>query len=163
MRASQSKPESVPDPMLEFMVQETDHYFQAELGHDQRASWLLALDSALLIGLSGCLISIRNGEMKLQALPWFQAALVVVAVSLIFVVLSLWPLAGRKASFWPLRFTSKRPSQNERSFGSDWVRIHYAAHRFRASKKATICAWAVLTLIFGICLAAIALIIGSRV
>ncbi len=44
------------------LQQEADHFFQAELYHDQRASWLLALASALLTVTLGVLLAINEGS-----------------------------------------------------------------------------------------------------
>src|SRR5260370_34662332 len=77
------------------LQQEADHFFQAELYHDQRASWLLALASALLTVTLGVLLAINEGKLDKSGRPLIMLAAGSFAGGILFGLFALWPLAGR--------------------------------------------------------------------
>ncbi len=75
---------------------ETEHFYQAELANEQRASWLLALSSVLLLAVL---------EHLTQRPP--QPAFAVLGLSSIVLLLtvlsstwSIWPLGGQEGHLW---------------------------------------------------------------
>jgi hypothetical protein len=151
----------------EEIVRETDHYYQGEMQHDQRASWLLAT-SAVLIALvvSSDSFSATNTNPPISDL--LVGALSAFAVSAFIAVVTLLPLRG--TWFWR-DFTGKSHRHARRLTAHQLVeekfrhnnqlscdqyekRIehHFRSHYLRASSKAYGVIWSSLILIVGIVL-----------
>lgn len=150
------------EPDLDLLRVESEHYFQAELGHDQRASWLLGLVCALIAVVLTLLQAGRKQELAAVAEPWLVASLVLLIGSLAVTVWSLWPLAGRNAALWrPWRRLRPVP-ESAPALASDpdrWRR-HYWAHRRRAERKARRLAWAMLLLLAALLLVSVGIFAG---
>lgn len=135
------------DDQLAFLVSEADHFFRGELAHEQRASWLLALASGLLLALWRLMGSHGFREYHDLAfgllLATFASLTLVVALSL----WALWPLAGGKHPRQLEPWGSDRdrgpmsskglPPVPKRLAGPVGPTLwnHYLAHRRRAEVK----------------------------
>lgn len=157
------------------IVRETDHYYQGEIQHDQRSSWLLAT-SAVLIALivSSPTLFATNTNPLISV--FLIGALSMFAVSAFIAVITLLPQRGTR--FWK-DFTGKSYRQarnlsarqlvekrlrhnNQFSYDQYKKRIeyHFRSHYLRAISKAYGVMWSSLVLIVGIVLFATAAILA---
>jgi hypothetical protein len=135
-----------PQERRALLQQETEHYFQAELYHDQRASWLLTLSTALLTIVLGALIAINENKLGKAGQVLFTIAGATFGVSILLSLFALWPLAGRNAKCWK-PFASACDVVREQS-----IEEHYLAHRRRAARKADRIVLVLISLIVGMIL-----------
>jgi len=141
----------------QILIQETDHFLQAELGHDQRASWILALCSGILFTVASYIISIKKGDINDFNIIWLQLSMLFLSVAILIIVLALWPLAGKKGKFW--RLSHKVSGTNERKqFSMEWYWEHYTSHRLRAKKKANLIVWGMSCFLIGFLFAILGII-----
>ena len=126
-----------------WLGQEADHFFQAEMYHDQRASWLIALATGLLTLVLGSLVAISDGKLKPAGRTWLILSLIFLGAAVLLGLISLWPRAGREGTFWiPFRFTRRhRAYRQQRGYSEGSEEAHVRAHQLRAAKKAD---WIVL-------------------
>jgi hypothetical protein len=133
------------------LKQETDHFFQAELHHDQRASWLLGLASGLLTAVLGVLVVMNDRRLATsgrELMIWSAGAF---GVSILLSLLALWPLAGQNGRLWN-PFNSRARRGEEKAHKPFTVESHYAAHRLRARYKANRIVYVIVSLIIGVTL-----------
>ena len=150
MALQEEQQESLTEAETQYLLQETDHFFQAELGHDQRASWLLALCSAIILAIANYTLGSSNtGEINPHAFCWFQISLIFLSISIIFTILSLWPLAGKQGKLWNTFYKSSNTNGNQNYLPEDWIWQHYHAHRHRTKKKANFIILGILFLLPG--------------
>lgn len=155
--STEKTPVALTAAQRELLLHEADDFYKAELGHDQRASWLLALCSALAIGLAGFLLSMAKGGAPAGWVPivvWVAFALVALATAVTLV--SLWPLRGRHARFWlpgrrHTRAASGASAHAPVPTGDDaWYVDHYRAHRCRAERKVGLLVFALIALLLAL-------------
>jgi hypothetical protein len=133
------------------LKQETDHFFQAELYHDQRASWLLALASALLTIVLGVLLAISDGKLSARGRPLLILATASFSGAILSGLFALWPLAGRDGTLWmPI---GRPESPRGLCLGDLTPETHYQAHRRRAGRKANRIVCVLVWLLLGVLLA----------
>ncbi len=154
------------------IVRETDHYFQGEMQHDQRSSWLLTT-SAVLIAL---VVSSNSFARNTNPLITFLliGALGAFVVSAFIAVATLLPLRGtrlwkdftgqsyrRARNLTAYQLLEERFRHNQFSYDQYDKRIehHFRSHYLRASAKAYGVIWSSLILIVGIVLFAVAAIL----
>lgn len=153
--STEKTPAALTAAQRELLLHEADDFYKAELGHDQRASWLLALCSALAIGLAGLLLSMAKGGAPagwVLIVVWVAFAFVALATAVTLV--SLWPLRGRHARFW-LPDRRRARTYGGRSApvpeGDDaWYVDHYRAHRHRAERKVGLLVLALIALLLAL-------------
>ena len=139
---------------LEFFEREADHFFRGEMAHEQRAAWLLALASALLVAVWRMLSSAYGEHMPRLAFALMIATLLALVTAVALSLWALWPLGGGKKPGL-LRPWRNRHSSLDRTDGTyqthpsgipplprrfrvpigDLVWYHYIAHRRRAEVK----------------------------
>ena len=125
--------------VVEHLRSESDHFLQAELGHDQRASWLLGLNSALLIAILAMFVASPTALRTVQLERAYMASAWMFGFSILACVYALWPMVGHKGSLL-LPWTRVPTDTQSRDFASrsadDLILNHYWAHRSRAETKA---------------------------
>lgn len=133
---------------LMLLRQEADHFFQAELYHDQRASWLLALASGLLTLVLGALLAMNDGKLAKGGRSFIIIAATSFGIAILFALFALWPISGRTGRLWnPLR---KHSSRQESCGLGLTVQAHYEAHRLRAAIKANRIVLVIVALVAGV-------------
>jgi amino acid permease len=141
---------------LDALIIETQHYYDAELAHDQRASWLLALSSGLLYAVISLITSIKKGELAdnyNNFIYWLIFSLCFFSASGISFIISLWPLAGKNGNFWlHIKTQQKISTKIEDMKSYSWIIDHYVAHRNRSIKKANTIIWGAVFLVIGLLL-----------
>ncbi len=109
---------------IEEIRRETEHYYQGEMQQEERASWLLAFSSVLIIFL----LSPTFLEDKELSPVNFYIPITLFLISIIFSVHALIPYKGTKG-VWGIRrfFCQEEFDKNE---VSDFVskRLHSGAH-----------------------------------
>ena len=137
-----------PSPPVDdsFLDRETEHFYQAELGHDQRGSWFLALCSLILLFLIGALTAEPTPGACSISRGWVIASLIPVSLATLSIVLSLWPLAGSRPRFRRVWWTSRADAPLRNLSSED----HYVAHRRRAERKAFWIVLSILLLLVGL-------------
>lgn len=150
---------------MEEINRETEHYYQGEIQQDQRASWLLATDVALIaIGGSLIITVLDKGYSVLVTLIILSICAFI--VSAICSIITLLPLQGIR--FWrdlighSFQKSSKLKIDQliEERFrcGSNWsvenyehrVKYHFRSHYLRFIRKAYGIQWAALALFIGL-------------
>lgn len=135
---------------LTLLRQESDHYFQAELYHDQRASWLLALASGLLTVILGALLAVNEGKLGKSGRPLMMVAAACFGASILLGLFTLWPISGRDGRLWnPLKKSNGRVAN---AVGNLTAESHYVAHKQRAASKASRIVYVIVSLMAGVLL-----------
>jgi len=154
------------------IVRETDHYYQGEMQHDQRSSWLLTTSAVLIALVVGSNSFVRNTNPLISIL--LIGALSAFVVSAFIAVATLLPLRGTR--FWgdfagksyrcarsltAHQLLEEKFRHNQFSYSQYEKRIehHFRSHYLRASSKAYGVLWSSLILIVGIVLFAVAAIL----
>ncbi len=138
----------------EFLDREASHFFQAELNHEQRASWLLGLASGLLALVLAAVVGSREGKIGAGGFGLLVGSASALVVCMVLALVALWPVSGHSADLWnPFRRLRDRTAPRHRLTVVDLSRRHYTAHRLRAEVKATRVARALLLLLAGLVLA----------
>lgn len=145
-----------------FLDREADHFFQGEMAHERRASWLLALASGLMLALWRLLSADQAQRLSAPALGSLLAALAALAVTVGLCLWALWPLGGglrpgllspwRRRSSWDV--PGELPPMPERLRRAPGMLAwnHYVGHRRRAEIKGRRVVW--ITLALSVALAA---------
>jgi hypothetical protein len=148
--SEETKKRQEPDDQSRFdlLRQEADHFFQAELYHDQRASWLLALASGLLAVALGVILSMNEGKFAKSGRPLMIIAAASFTAAILMGLVTLWPISGRAGRLWnPFRKQVSRSASGVRHLTAE---SHYEAHRLRAASKANRIVWVIICLTLGI-------------
>ncbi len=116
--------EKPSEEWIEEIRRETEHYYQGEMQQEERASWLLAFSSVLIIFL----LSPTFLEDKKISLMNFYIPITLFLISVIFSILALIPYKGTKA-IWGIRefFCQEVYDKDEVSDFVSW-RLHSGAH-----------------------------------
>ena len=133
---------------LEFFEREADHFFRGELAHEQRAAWLLALASALLVAQWRAIGPAGTSSMTTLSFVLMVGTMLALVVSVGLSLWALWPLGGGRNPGllrpWKSRHSSHDPSasgstpilpERYRVSASELIWSHYMAHRRRAEIK----------------------------
>jgi hypothetical protein len=133
---------------LNLLRQEADHFFQAELYHDQRASWLLALASGLLTVVLGAMLAVNDGKLAKSGRPLMIIAAACFGAAIVLGLFTLWPISGRAGHLWnPFK---RRGSHVGSGVCDLTVESHYHAHRQRAASKANRIVLVIICLMAGV-------------
>jgi hypothetical protein len=129
---------------IDFLKVEIEHFYQAEVHSEQRASWLLTI-------AFGSLALTLNWASTGPPHNLAPATTAILAASIIFLccavamaLLALWPLQGRRGVL-------QSPARGQyldlplRTPMDLWMQ-QYSAHRIRAARKAVRVVWALLFL-----------------
>lgn len=158
---------------LEEIVRETEHYYQSEMQHDQRASWLLAT-SGVVVAIAVSLEATALDRGISVAWVLLMVALVAFALSAVVAILTLFPLQG-------IRITNDLSGKRHRDccalsidqliearfrHSADWsmeslesrIKHHYRSHYLRASLKAYGVLWSSVFLLLGLLVTALSAI-----
>ncbi len=151
---------------IDEIIRETEHYFQGEIQHDQRASWLLATSGAMIaviIGIAGTTIDQTTLSTRLHLLTCL-IAFILCAITSLFMIL---PMRGLR-SLWKDFVGSAYRIDQQRSIddliqsrfhmGKDWsyegyetrIKYHFRSHYLRYNKKSYGILWASVFLIAGL-------------
>jgi hypothetical protein len=140
--------DAVDPQAVEYLKQETEHYYKAELQHEQRANWLLVT----AIALSGFVgnrsiehwASLGSGVQML-----FITGMFFLAISVIASIIAMWPLTGRRGRLAsPASWQSLRQLDLPENATAVLVR-HCEAHRLRAVVRARQVIWALIAFTLG--------------
>jgi hypothetical protein len=158
---------------IEEIVQETEHFSQAEIQQDQRGSWLLASVAVLMVAWSSLEIEIIDKNYPVSQFPMIFA-FVLFVISGLITIINLMPLrglqffvdlTGRKYRYEKKLKTSdlitKRFRLDEnlsRQALEERIYYHYRIHYLRNLRKAYGVLWSSLFLIIGIIMFSIALV-----
>ncbi|WP_141699230.1 hypothetical protein [Candidatus Thiosymbion oneisti] len=128
---------------IEHLQRETEHYYQAELQHDQRASWIMGVAGVLLVFVLQALGGPSPG-MWHEAEGWMWTCTLFLMLTVVLAVVSMWPLAGHEGRQW--RPFVMPPGQTRKYVGDERPVAcrHCDAHRRRAEKHAM---WVMYTLL----------------
>ena len=148
-----------------YLQQETEHFYRSELAHEQRASWLLALASGLLLALwrimAGSDVQAVHPAVAISMLAHLGS----LATAVLLSIWALWPLGGglKPGVLGPMRRKRARsqlqdsastapPSMPEYLRGpiDPIVWRHYTSHRRRAELKGRRVVRATLSLFFAL-------------
>jgi len=156
------------------MLRETEHYYQGEMQHDQRASWLLAT-SAVLIALVVGSDSIAVTSACVLVSYLLIAALGAFAISALIAVITMLPLRGtrfwrdltgesyRRARMLDVNQLAEQRFRHDSLLSYDQyekrIKYHFRSHYLRAISKAYGVVWSSLVLLVGIIFFAVAAIL----
>lgn len=146
------------DKWIQEIIHDTEHYFQGEIQHDQRASWLLATDGLIITIIIGFVVTSIDKSYLLSTslLIICLACLVLSALISILVILPmrgtkpLWHDLAGKAHRRDARYDVDRLIQERFRHDLGWsdesyerrVKYHFRSHYLRYSKKSYAILWA---------------------
>ncbi len=151
---------ALSDQHLAFLDREAEHFFQGEMAHERRASWLLALASGLLLALSRLATSDYVDTISRPSLIFLMLTLGALVLSVALALWALWPLGGgvrpsllrpwRRASSWDEPGTMPPIPARFRVSATALTWSHYVSHRRRAAVKGRRVVWITLTMAFAL-------------
>ncbi|GAB4569725.1 MAG: hypothetical protein Tsb0020_24000 [Haliangiales bacterium] len=151
---------ALSDQHLAFLDREAEHFFQGEMAHERRASWLLALASGLLLELSRLASSDYVDTISRPSLIFLMFTLGALVLSVALALWALWPLGGgvrpsllrpwRRASSWDEPGTMPPIPARFRASATALTWGHYVSHRRRAAVKGRRVVWITLTMAFAL-------------
>ena len=109
---------------IEEIRRETDHYYQGEMQQEERASWLLAFSSVLVIFLLTPSF-LENGQLTLAN---FYIPIFLFLISIIFSILALIPYRGTKGVGGIRGFFCEEEISKEEIGSFVKARLHSRAH-----------------------------------
>ncbi len=155
---------------IEEIIRETDHYYQGEAQHDQRASWLLTTSGALITLLVGLQLAAQEKGYNLP-IVYIVAAVTSFFLSSLSAVIVVIPLLGTKSFFNDVFGYNLRKNKNltveelitkkfrnekwSRSNYEKRIMFHFRTHFIRSNKKALGVLWSSVFLIAGLIFSAI--------
>lgn len=148
--------DGVAPEALEYLKQEIEHYYNAELQHEQRANWLMVTTIAL-VGFAGNKFIEEWESLNCYAQIFFLAGMLLLAISVMASIVAIWPLVGRKGRlvWYPSRRTlppMKLPDDTAAALVQ-----HCEAHRLRAVVRARQVIWALIPFVLGLIVLALGL------
>lgn len=137
------------EDQIAILSQEADHYYSAELSHDQRCGWLIAICIGMLAITSVLAIKISSSEIS-GNLFLINSCTFFLVSSLFVTLISLWPLKGA-GKIWLPNYSNRQIAQRQpidlfEIIDESWVVKHYYAHKSRAVRKVKIIIWSFLFL-----------------
>ena len=149
---------------LEEIARETEHYFQGEIQHDQRASWLLATSGILTAVIASLDIPTLQKGVESQVL--LALVLISFALSGALAILTLFPIRGIR--IWKdifgklyrrdLGLDIDNLIEERFRHGEDWsissyekrIKYHFRSHYLRSNYKAHGILWSSVFLLIGL-------------
>lgn len=141
--------DAVDPEAIEYLKQEIEHYYKAELQHEQRANWFMVTAIALS-GFTGNKLVDEWARLGCYAQSFFIIGMLLLAVCVTVAVIAMWPLVGWKGR---LAWRPSRQASSERvlpgNAAADLVK-HFDAHRRRAMVRAGQVIWVLIFFVLGL-------------
>lgn len=133
----------------EFLNREADHFFQAEIQHENRANWILVIASGALYLFLSQVSPVSASSIETASRWLLIAGSLMASISCLLACVAIWPLEGARARWGGIRRTSAPRAPN---LSGDFALRHYLAHRSRASVRARQVSRAIVALVIALLL-----------